>query len=132
MNDVRWLWSGGLGREKGTYLVLACLGFLGLCTCSVQVLSRRSHLSHLDPGVSDWREHFALAAAHWAQAVPHLVVGIGDLDLFIVVDAAVNTFRRSSLIVLIVHWVVANEDFVDVVAVALFDKLRLDHPPTIS
>lgn len=40
-------------------------------------MSKRSHLSHLVPGLSvAFREHFAFADAHCAQAVPHLVVWI--------------------------------------------------------
>jgi hypothetical protein len=36
-----------------------------------------TYLSHFEPKVPRRPEHFALADAHWEQAVPHFVVWIG-------------------------------------------------------
>lgn len=51
--------------------VLGVRFFRGRCTCPVQSLPRRLHLSHGAPGSSPLRRHLALAVAHTAQALPH-------------------------------------------------------------
>jgi len=61
-------------RPVYTYDGLLCLFLRGLWTWLVQSLSRRSHLSHLTPGASFVRMHFALARAHAAQAAPHFAM----------------------------------------------------------
>ena len=42
-----------------------------------------TYLSHLEPGVPERPEHFAFAVAHWAQAVPHLVVGMAFVRIIL-------------------------------------------------
>ena len=40
-------------------------------------ISVLTYLSHFEPKFPERPEHFALADAHWEQAVPHFVVWIG-------------------------------------------------------
>lgn len=58
-----WSWQPSLEDTA------ACSGFW--------TIHATTHLSHLEPGALDCLEHFALAEAHWAHAVPHFVVWMG-------------------------------------------------------
>jgi hypothetical protein len=67
-----------------------CARCLGLCWSEL-------HLSHLDPGFPVRPEHFAFADAHWAHAVPHLVVCTG-LARIILDACSVSQHERTSRI----------------------------------